>query len=358
MLCDRLDLGGVETHIVTLANRLARLGHRVTVISGGGRLADSLVGVRHITKPIYRKRAFLYLFFFLWRFFRKERFDIVHAHTRFSAFLCRPLVKRRLVTTAHWVFDTAFPKKQLSAWGDKTLAVSTDIAAYLKTEYRKKSADIRITVNGIDTACFYPQKAGESKKKIVYCSRMDRDRAAVAFLLLRVLKRLPEDLFSITFLGDGDRFEAFKQEAKALLKERPALELHLAGGVKEVAPYLRDADIFIGVSRAALEGMAAGCAVLLAGNEGYLSVFSPKDATDAEKSNFCCRGTCDATEDLLHRDLLHLLRLPKEELHSMGEENRRYIEAQAYARGGAFYAGITGFKTLATPSLHAPLRKS
>ena len=39
MLCDRLSLGGVETHVVTLANCLAREGHEVTVISGGGALA-------------------------------------------------------------------------------------------------------------------------------------------------------------------------------------------------------------------------------------------------------------------------------------------------------------------------------
>ena len=325
MLSDRLDLGGVETHIVTLANSLAAIGHEVTVISGGGRLVESLSGVRHVTLPLYQKRSAIYLYFVLLRLFRKERFDVIHAHTRFSAFLCRFLAKDRLAVTAHWVFDTGFPKKQLSAWGKYTLAVSPDISAYLKKEYALEEKRIRVTVNGIDTDRFFSKKNAKGPKKIVYCSRIDRDRADVAFLLLRVLDRLPFSDFSITILGDGDRFAELKAEADARITENPRLKLHLAGGVCDVAAALCEADIFIGVSRAALEGMASGCATLLAGNEGYLSVFSPQKAKRAEESNFCCRDAETASETLLLRDLSYLLSLPKERLWEMGAENRRYI---------------------------------
>ena len=48
MVTDALDIGGAETHVVTLANGLASLGHDVTVVSGGGRLEGSLVGVKHL----------------------------------------------------------------------------------------------------------------------------------------------------------------------------------------------------------------------------------------------------------------------------------------------------------------------
>ena len=58
MLCDRLSLGGVETHVITLANRLAAEGHDVTVISGGGALVASLAGVRHIRLPLYDKKRY------------------------------------------------------------------------------------------------------------------------------------------------------------------------------------------------------------------------------------------------------------------------------------------------------------
>lgn len=325
MLCDRLDLGGAETHIVTLANRLAAEGHTVTLISGGGRLVEALRGVAHIRLPIFRKSAFPFLFFKLWRIFRTYRFDVVHAHTRISAFLVRPLTRGRLVCTAHWVFETTFPKKQLTVWGDETIAVSRDISAYLQKSYGCDPSHITLTINGIDATRFAPAKKEGGRVKIVCCTRMDADRADAAFALLRVARILPHARFSLCFIGDGDRFSALSKQAEALKAEHPALDITLLGGVVDVAPHLADADIFVGVSRAALEGMAAGCATILAGNEGYLSVFSPANAESAEESNFCCRGAEKLSTTLLARDLSHLLALSHSELRKMGEANRRYV---------------------------------
>ena len=327
MLCDRLSLGGVETHVITLANRLAAEGHDVTVISGGGALVASLAGVRHIRLPLYDKKRYFYLSLRLRSLFKKERFDVVHAHTRFSAFLSRPFVKGRLVTTAHWVFETRFPKGTFTTWGDEVLAVSEDIATYLEKNYSVKRDRISVTVNGIDTHLFAPKKRKDGIK-IVYCSRLDYDRADVAFLLLDILPLLPCQDFSIHFLGCGDRLEELKAKVYNLLQRHPTLSVTVWGGVTEVADHLCNADILIGVSRAALEGMAAGCAVILAGNEGYLSVFSPARAALAERSNFCCRGEDKASTEALLHDLSQLLLLPPARLTEMGKENRHYVESR------------------------------
>lgn len=326
MLTDSLDLGGAETHVVTLANRLSAMGHEVTVISGEGRLVNALSGVKHIPLALSKKPAFLRSFFFLWRLFRKERFDVFHAHTRFSAFLCHPLAGKRLVTTAHWVFDATFPKKELTVWGEKMLAVSPDIADYLVHTYKRQRDDITVTVNGIDTERFIPQKRMAARRRIVCCTRLDADRANAAFLLLEVMESLSAWDASLTVVGDGNRFDEFKRKHEKLKEKRPDLDVRLVGGVTDVAPYLADADIFVGVSRAALEGMAAGCAVILAGNEGYLSVFSPGCAEEAEKSNFCCRGAKELSEEALLDDLLRLLKLPRHDLLQMGAENRLYVQ--------------------------------
>ncbi|MBE6655268.1 MAG: glycosyltransferase [Ruminococcaceae bacterium] len=325
MVCDSLDLGGAETHVVTLAVRLAEMGHEVTVVSGGGRLVHTLLGVKHIVLPRFRKRALPRLFFSLSRIFRKGKYDVIHAHTRLSAFLCRLLAKKRLVVTAHWVFDASFPKKQLTAWGNETLAVSPDISDYLTDIYGCKKEHITVTVNGIDTERFFPQKQKTVMRRIVCCTRMDRDRADAAFALLEAIEALPTKDISLTLIGDGDRFEELKHRHEKLKARNPSLDVRLTGGVADVAPYLTDADIFVGVSRAALEAMAAGCATILAGNEGYLSIFSPHNAEEAEKSNFCCRGAEETTPKRLARDLLRLIRVSREELLFMGEENRRYV---------------------------------
>lgn len=332
MLCDSLDLGGVETHIVTLANALVARGHEVTLLSGGGRLCDALVGVKHITLPLFKKRALLSLFFTLWHLFRRERFDVIHAHTRFSAFLCRPIAKGRLVTTAHWVFDTRFPRGMLSHWGAATLAVSPDIEEYLQQSYRLPREKIYSTINGIDTTLFAPSEKNNSVPKIVCCTRMEPERDRSVFCLLEACDALADISFSLLILGGGSDLPLIEQKRNTLLKKHPHLDITLAGGVTDVAAHLRDADIFVGVSRAALEGMAAGCATVLAGNEGYLSVFSPNEAKAAEESNFCCRGASATTADALARDLRTLLSLPREKLHRMGEKCREYVVSRYSTR--------------------------
>ena len=45
-------------------------------------------------------------------------------------------------------------------------------------------------------------------------------------------------------------------------------------------------DIFIGVSRAALEAMAAGKPVIIAGNEGYIGIFNESTYPIALETNF------------------------------------------------------------------------
>ncbi len=325
MLCDRLDLGGVETHVVTLANALAAGGHEITLISGGGRMCASLVGVKHITLPLFKKRSFFWLFFTLWRLFRRKRFDVIHAHTRFSAFLCRFIAKARLVTTAHWVFDTRFPRGLLTHWGEATLAVSPDIEEYLRRSYRLSWEQIYLTVNGIDTRTFAPGEKNNAVPKIVCCTRMEPERDRSVFCLLEACEMLTDIPFSLLILGDGSDLPIIQQKKDALLRKHPHLDITLGGGVSEVAFHLADADVFVGVSRAALEGMAAGCATILAGNEGYLSVFSPSDARAAEQSNFCCRGASATTADALARDLRTLLSLPREQRRRMGEKCREYV---------------------------------
>ncbi len=325
LITSSFDIGGVETHVLTLAEELARRGYRVTVVSGGGAYEKKAANFRHIRLPLARKRAFLSALRGLKRLFKKERFDIIHVHARFPALLCR-LLRVRFVSTVHWVFSTKFPKKALSFWGRECLAVSPDIKRYLETEYGLKSQNITVTVNGIDTSVF---KRGPKtyKRQITLVSRLDKDRSAAAFCLLEAADILRKNFdFHVTIVGDGSDYMPLKQRAEDINRRAAEKIITMEGASTNVAFFLAESDIFIGVSRAAVEAMAAECAVVLAGNEGYLSVFDPKYSKDAEESNFCCRNSAKTDTEKLKRDLTILLSFPQKQLDEIGKKNRAYVE--------------------------------
>ena len=54
LLTDKMDIGGAETHVFSLARELHRAGNRVAVASSGGALALSL-GLPHYTLPLDKK---------------------------------------------------------------------------------------------------------------------------------------------------------------------------------------------------------------------------------------------------------------------------------------------------------------
>ena len=121
MLTDRLDCGGAETHIASLSQALSDRGHSVWVASSGGRIAQGLsqMGIKHERiafdshNPIRLIRAKKRLE----KLVRKEKFDVLHAHSRMAAYIASGVAKRQgkaLVATVHARFSTWGIKKRLS----------------------------------------------------------------------------------------------------------------------------------------------------------------------------------------------------------------------------------------------------
>lgn len=215
-----MDIGGAETHIAELSKQLKAQGHDVIVVSNGGVYVPEIAaaGIRHYQAPLNRRdvgqmrRARAILKDVL----KKERPDIVHAHARIPAFLCGGLCRRMgipFVTTAHWVFDTRGLLRYLTDWGQRTMAVSEDIKAYLIREYHLPPEHIFVTINGIDTDKFSPAVSGErvlrefgldpARPVVSYVSRMDADRALAARQLIEIAPRLDKAVPGVQLLIAG-----------------------------------------------------------------------------------------------------------------------------------------------------------
>ncbi len=341
----KLDIGGAETHIVELSKALKRRGVEVWVASAGGAYEAELTeaGVKHVRVPMSAKKPsdVARSYKILKDLIISERFDVVHGHARIPCFilnLIRKSVNFRFVTTAHWVFSLRFPYKYISKWGDRSLAVSEDIKKYLTDNYGIRPGNIRITINGIDTAKFskdtdYSEAAEEfglepDKRRIVYVSRMDIDRSLAAHKLIAISERLDREIenLEILIVGGGGDFKAMALEADAVNERLKKPLIKYTGSRTDINKLVASGEIFVGVSRAALEAMAAEKPSIIAGNEGYIGIFGEDKLKISIDTNFCCRGCEKTTEDALFEDIMTLMRMGPSEREALGAYGKRVIE--------------------------------
>lgn len=348
MVTMAMEIGGAETHILELSRELIRRGHSVTLASFGGVYADELAkcGVRNITLPLHTKHPARVLESYagLKKLLREEKFDIVHAHARIPSFIVGLLndsltedgVKFRFVTTAHLNFAVNPLWRKISRWGERVMAVSDDIADYLVTEYGCPRERIYTTINGIDTEKFSPgvdfspvlEKHGlqRANRRIVYMSRLDPDRSEPAYRLMDVAPKIGERYpdAEILVVGGGTNFDELNGIAGRINEIAGRNLVTMTGAVSNTNEYCAASDVFVGVSRSALEAMSAGKAVIMAGGQGALGIFDESKASSAVDTNFCCRGFEPESSSRLYEEICALLD-SEEKRQKLGGYNREFI---------------------------------
>ncbi len=339
-----LDIGGAETHILELAIGLTKMGYDISVASNGGAYVEELTknGITHYTVPLHTKnpRDVIRSYKMLCSIVESQRFDLIHAHARIPGFISGKICKKYnipFVTTAHWVFKTSYGLKYITNWGDKTVAVSSDIKKYLLDNYSVRESDINVTINGINTERFSEQVdySGVLKEfglkqesfKIVYISRMDSDRAKVAFQLCNIADRLEQtiDDLEIVIVGGGDVFDDLSKLAGEVNQKAGRNLVTLTGARTDINKFVAMSDLFVGVSRSALEAMGGRKPVIVAGNEGYIGLFTKDQLETAILSNFTCRNTEEPQEQKLYEDIIRFYEMPSQQKNEIADYSKQLI---------------------------------
>ncbi len=345
MLLMKLDIGGAETHVVELSKELKRRGNNVIIASNGGVYTKELenAGIKHYIVPLQNKNPanVIKSYKLIREIIKKEKIDIVHSHARIPSFIAGKLHKKMkfpFVTTAHWVFTTKYGLKYITDWGEETIAVSEDIKKYLMDNYKIPEEKITVTINGIDTDKFSPDTDSSKVKKefgikdddkvIVYVSRMDTDRSLAAHMLISAMPKLDKvvDGLRLLVVGGGNDYDKIAEEAKEANKQIGREAVMLAGARTEINEFAAAAELFVGVSRAALEAMAAGKPTIIAGNEGYIGIFDEDKAELAYSTNFCCRGCEASSEEKIAQDVGNFFGMWEEDKKRLSAFSREYIK--------------------------------
>ncbi len=368
--------GGAQSHVSELAEGLVRSGHTVFVASQGGRYIKTLkrCGVHCIYLPTESKmphclgNSLLQIV----RTVRQEKIDVLHAHTRIAAFLCHYAAKIcgcAFVSTAHAKFSMKEPWGTLSHWGDICIAVSEDIKRHLRRYCRK----VRVIPNGINTERFSPAEVERKTEHIVFVSRLDFDCSQGAYVLCRCAERLQRRFprCTLTIVGGGSEYGRIKRFAEWINARAGRTLVRAVGAQRNVQNILREADVFVGVSRAALEAMSCGALCVLCGDEGFLGLLDEESIATAERTNFCCRGQWGMNDGALFDALCEALCMGEVERRKRERLLREYVisrhsaelmvrqteqvykEAVDARRGGVLLCGYYGYGNLGDEALCA-----
>jgi len=338
MLTAALHSGGAETHICELARILALRGHSVCIASSGGNMVNLLssYNVSHVTIPLNSKKPHL-LFFSVLKLrslLRKNDFDVIHIHSRIAAFVCRISlgIKPRacVVSTAHAHFRSGPFLRAFSFWGSASIAVSEDLKEHLIQKYGVFRENISIIPNAIDTDRFFsPAKKENAPRppRMIFVSRLDTDCSLGALLLCRIAPRLAKKYPGVTIdiAGGGKAYRKIYAEAESVNKKLGYTCIRMLGHTDDIPSKLSDADLFVGVSRAALEAMSCELPVVLCGNEGFLGILDSSNISAAQNTNFCCRGCELPTSEGLMSAIYSILEMKPAERKALGKFLREYV---------------------------------
>ncbi|MFC1666782.1 glycosyltransferase [Candidatus Omnitrophota bacterium] len=226
----RLDVGGVETGTVDLSRELVKRGHKVIVVSNGGRMVKDLLGMnaRHISLPVHKKSLFTVIKMIrkLELVIKKEHIDIVHARSRVPAiiaFFATRHTNAGFITTAHGYYSTHFLSR-IMGWGKFVIVASSVIGRHMIENFGVPRERIRFIPRGVDLDKFRFNPIDTSHHKAEYkigvVGRITPIKGHAFFLQVfaRVVRIFPKVRMMIVGDAPKDKPE-YRENLKALIRK-------------------------------------------------------------------------------------------------------------------------------------------
>jgi glycosyltransferase involved in cell wall biosynthesis len=216
-----MDEGGVERHVLWLANELAALGHNVTVVSAGGKLEAQLKGVKIVHLPVHRKNPLtaLYSSVRVARIAKSEKAEVIHAHSRVPAWIAYWAARMAgipFVVTAHGVFSnkTAWIYRPYRKAG-RVICVSSAVKKTMESFFGNNTT---VILNGMPETNFSWKGPADGITRFLFIGRLTSLKGIQD--LVEVLPGLDGDwIFDV--VGDGPLFSSLSARIKELgLSER------------------------------------------------------------------------------------------------------------------------------------------
>ncbi len=237
-----LQLGGVERHVIDLANEQVKRNFRVLVVSAGGQMESQLVHEvlrRHLPVHLKNPVTALYCACQIARWVKKEGWQIIHAHSRVPAWIAEwaaylagvPYVVTAHVdfgTKTHWIYA---PYRN----ADKVICVSRAVQDAMKNCFYDNTT---VIVNGIKRPGEFWDSAALNENRLLFVGRLSSVKG-----LQDVLNVLPVDgNWTLDVVGEGPQKEEWE---KICLERGIAEKVFFRGYSDQVEHYMAHSSVLL-----------------------------------------------------------------------------------------------------------------
>ncbi len=278
-----INAGGIGQYILSLTKALKERRVECVVASGGGDLEPELktYGITHwylnIKTKFFLSPKVLKAIFGLSNIIKKEKIDLIHAHTRVSQVVANFTSRRTgvpYISTCHGYFKTRLSRRLFDTWGMRVVAISGAVKTHLEKDFGIDEKRIELIYNGVDISRFSLNYSSEeianTKRSLGLnespvigtmgrLSPVKGQRFLVEAMKYVISKKMRAQCLVI---GSGAEKNTLKNLAKTLALED--VIKFIGPAYADIPLYLSCIDIFVlpsvkeGLGLALLEAMSAG----------------------------------------------------------------------------------------------------
>lgn len=332
MVLDGLDIGGTETHVLTLSKELLNLGVNIVVVGKKGKLYNEFM---KLGCPIYTVNNYKSSESQLLKLIEYEKINIVHLHHPPSGLAMIQLLNRYKVSTVFTIHGLYYRSVMpILNKCNSIISVSEPVKNYLE---KQEIASVLIP-NGVDLDSFYPKKRGTLKKELdipedafvfTYVSRLEWGKLQACRALVygcEYIRKITNKEFHLVIIGNGKNTHGIINQCENINKKLERQFIHIIGDRLDLRNCYIDSDCVVGSGRVALEAMACGKPVIALGNHGYFGLIKPDVFNEAWKYYFGDHSSNDNTySNRLIRDLKLVIN-SKQNFYILGNEGREWVE--------------------------------
>lgn len=301
MLVNRLNIGGTETHVLSLAKQLKKEGVDVIIGTGGGQLEplflDSGLEIAHLPfetdNPVYSEYKLLLEKTKL--LVQERNVNLIHAHSIAALKVGVQVSDETLVPCIATIHGKFYPPRQLRSLLDrcpKTIAVSQPVVTWLSKAIDYPLQQIALIPNGVETEYYCPGERlnsfraqlqiPEGHKLVVLVSRLAWEKTRVVEAAIQAVVNLQNEYpIHLAIVGSGDHQPLIYASA-SLANDTVGKEVIKVVGQKlDPLECYQAADVVIGTARVALEALSCERPLIAAGNTSYVGYLEP---TNLEKA--------------------------------------------------------------------------